>query len=110
MTVRTSTRTVTFGRPFALDGFDETLPAGDYTVETEEELLDGLSFPAWRRVLTLLHLRVASGRPGLGGSLTIDPTVLEAALRRDREVPLPALASGRGDAGTNRHGPAGPSS
>ena len=110
MTLRTSTRTVTFARPFALAGFDETLPAGDYTVETDEELLDGLSFPAWRRVLTLLHLRAASGRPGLGGSLAIDPTVLEAALQRDREIQHPSVASGRCDVGTNRHGPAGLSS
>lgn len=110
MTLRTSTRTVTFGRPFALAGFDETLPAGDYTVETDEELLDGLSFPAWRRVLTLLHLRAASGRPGLGGSLAIDPTVLEAALQRDREAPHPSVAGGRCDVGANRHGPAGLSS
>ena len=41
----TSRRTVTFARPFSLRGIDGVRPAGTYTVETEEELIEGLSFP-----------------------------------------------------------------
>lgn len=76
MTRRTSETTVTFGRPFRLPGFDEPLPAGSYRVETDEEPIEGLSFTAYRRVLTVLHLR--------DGALTVDPAALEAALERDR--------------------------
>ncbi len=56
MTIRTSKKTVTFRRPFVLGGFDEVLPAGAYSVETDEELLEGISFPAYRRILTLIQL------------------------------------------------------
>ncbi len=84
MTTRTSRKTVTFRRPFVLSGFDEVLPAGAYTVETDEELLEGMSFPAYRRILTVIHLHARSGRPGLTRTLTIDPNELDAALERDR--------------------------
>jgi hypothetical protein len=46
MTARTSRKSVTFTQPFSLSGIDEVQPAGTYTVETDEELLPGLSFPA----------------------------------------------------------------
>jgi hypothetical protein len=45
MTMRTSQETVTFRRPFSLSGLDQLQPAGSYTVETSEELLEGPSFP-----------------------------------------------------------------
>ena len=45
MTIRTSEKTVTFRNPFVIGGFDEVLPAGVYSVETDEELLEGISFP-----------------------------------------------------------------
>jgi hypothetical protein len=84
MTTRTLTKTVTFRRPFSIGGFDELLPAGDYCVETDEELLVGLSFSSYRRVLTVIHLPAASGNPNLTRSLTIDPNELDAALIRDQ--------------------------
>ena len=84
MTTRTSKKTVIFRRPFVLGGFDEGLPAGAYSVETDEELLEGISFPAYRRVLTVIHLQAKSGHPGLTRALTIDPNELDAALERDR--------------------------
>jgi len=84
MTVRTSKKTVTFRRPFILGGLDEALPAGDYCVETDEELLDGISFPAYRRILTLIHLHAKPGSPGITRVLTIDPMELDAALKRDQ--------------------------
>jgi hypothetical protein len=84
MTTRTSKKTVTFRRPFVLGGFDDVLPAGAYCVETDEELLEGISFPAYRRILTLLHLHPKPGRPGLTETLTVDPNELDAALERDR--------------------------
>jgi hypothetical protein len=84
MTTRTSKKTVTFRRPFVLGGFDEMLPAGAYSVETDEELLEGISFAAYRRILTVIHLHSRSGHPGLTRALTIDPSELDAALERDR--------------------------
>lgn len=50
MTVRTTSKTVTFMHPFNLSGIDEVQPAGTYTVETDEELLRTSSLPAYRRI------------------------------------------------------------
>ena len=81
MTVRTSRKSVTFTQPFSLSGFDEVQPAGTYTVETDEELLPGLSFPAYRRVATLMVLRARGGAPVEVAN--IDPLELQAAQERD---------------------------
>jgi hypothetical protein len=91
MTVRTSEKTVTFRRPFRLGDFDEVLQPGAYRIETDEELLAGISFPAYRRILTLMHLHAEPGRRGVERLLTIDPKELDEALERDQapaEVPV----------------------
>ncbi len=80
---RTSREKVTFARPYSLRGTDGEQPAGTYPVETDAELIPGLSFIAWRRVASLM---VRPSRPG--GSVpdriaTIDPLELEAAQARD---------------------------
>ena len=68
---------------------DETQPAGTYTVETDEELIEGLSFYAFRRIQTLIHLHVKAGRPGIMQPVNIDPKGLEDALSRDLASRLP---------------------
>jgi hypothetical protein len=83
MTVRTSRKSVTFTQPFSLSGIDEVQPAGTYTVESDEELLPGLSFPAYRRVATLIFLRSRGGGPILEEVVDIDPLELQAAQERD---------------------------
>ncbi|HET8727573.1 MAG TPA: hypothetical protein VFO41_08705 [Alphaproteobacteria bacterium] len=96
MTTRTSSRTVTFTRPFSLSGVDGVQPAGTYVVETDEERLDGLSFPAYRRVATVIYLAPPAGRPGTSEIAAIDPAELEAALERDaspQDRPLPGFAA-----------------
>ena len=54
--IRTSTKKVTFGRRSRLGSTGEVLPPGTYEVKTDEELPEGVSFPVFRRILTLLHL------------------------------------------------------
>jgi hypothetical protein len=100
MTIRTSTKTVTFNHPFVLSGLGRPLPAGAYRVETDEELLDGASVPVFRRVQTVIHLQV---KPGVSETRVIDPQALDAALQRDqtpKQPPRPEadrLAMARGD-------------
>jgi hypothetical protein len=48
MTTRTKRETVTFRHPFTLDGMSRILPGGDYEVVTDEEIIEGLSFPVYR--------------------------------------------------------------
>jgi hypothetical protein len=83
MTIRTTTKTVTFKRPFMLDAFDRMQPAGTYTVETDEELLDTISVAAYRRIATLIHLHPDRANPGIVETVSIDPDELDAALMRD---------------------------
>jgi len=85
--MRTSSRTVTFGRPFTLSGIDGPQPPGTYTVETDEERLDDSSPPAYRRIATMIRLL---GRPGSGEQVqvvTVDPDELAAALLQDGAPP-----------------------
>jgi hypothetical protein len=79
MTIRTTRKTVTFTRPFALNDFAGFQPAGTYEVETDEELLDNLSFPAWRRVATMIHLR----KDGATQVVRVNPVELDAVLLRE---------------------------
>jgi hypothetical protein len=53
MTIHTSRGTTTFARPFELDGF-EPQPAGEYRLDWDEEIIEGISFVARRRVAALL--------------------------------------------------------
>jgi hypothetical protein len=83
MTQRTSHKSVTFTRPFSLNGIDEVQPAGTYTVETQEDLLHGVSFPAWRRIATLIFLPSRPGGTFVEQMVSIDPLELEAAQEKD---------------------------
>ena len=83
MTVRTTKTTVTFMHPFTLVDMDEVLPAGTYDVDTDEELLEGVSFEAYRRVRTLVYLPLKPGNSDLVRTLTIDPEALDSAIERD---------------------------
>jgi len=47
---------VTFRHPFQIKGVDRRLPAGAYEVVTDEELIEGLSFPCFRRVATMIMI------------------------------------------------------
>ena len=78
---------MTFKHPFSLKGVDGMLPAGDYRVLTDEELIDGLSFLAYRRVATMIFPLAV--RSDLSGMFTIDPQDLAAAQEQDRATPEP---------------------
>ena len=82
MTVRTTSKTVTFRHPFNLTGTDEVQPAGTYTVETDEELLQASSIPAYRRIATLLRRERTTGAV-LTQIVEPNPVELAGALARD---------------------------
>lgn len=83
MTLRTTRKQVTFSQPFSIRGVERVQPAGVYTVETDEELIEGLSFPAYRRIATTLFLPLNAGGTGSLEFAVIDPLDLEAAQRQD---------------------------
>jgi hypothetical protein len=97
MTMRTSRKAITFRRPFSLSGIDDVQPAGTYTVEINEELIEGLSFPSWRRTATVLLLR-QPGTAGIGQDVEIDPLELEAVQDGDAlELPEAVIQASLGD-------------
>jgi len=85
MTVRTTSKTVTFMHPFNLSAADEVQPAGTYTVETDEELLQTASFPAYRRISTLMRLPARTTGMVLTQIVEVNPVELAAALARDAQ-------------------------
>lgn len=83
MAMRTRKRTVTFARSFTLGKFSEQFAAGRYSIETDDELLDGMYFPAYMRGTTVMQLIPDQRRPGITEPAVIDPFQLEAALALD---------------------------
>ena len=86
MSVRTTSKTVTFTHPFNLSGMEEMQPAGTYTVETDEELLQTSSLPAYRRISTLMRLPARSIGTMLTQIVETDPVELARALARDAQM------------------------
>jgi hypothetical protein len=85
MTTRTTRKTVKFLHPFILEGVDRTLPGGEYQVVTDEELIEELSFPVYRRTSTMMFVPAQSHGNSIE-MVTIDPRDLQAALERDAKA------------------------
>jgi hypothetical protein len=64
------------------------MTAGDYRVVTDEELIQELSFPVYRRVATMIFVPAASGHAF--EMVAIDPRDLEDAQVRDAQLPQTA--------------------
>jgi hypothetical protein len=96
MTTRTRRKTVVFGFPFLLKDIGRTLPAGGYEVLTDEELIEGLSFPVYRRVSTMMMVPAAEPHTSSTEMLTVDPRELQLELDRDAARHASPPASGAG--------------
>jgi hypothetical protein len=83
MTTRTSNKMVTFALPFSLKGIDREIPAGSYRVMTDEELIEALSFPVYRRISTMIFVPAQASSVEMA---SIDPVDLEAAQDRDKAM------------------------
>ncbi|MCV2868294.1 hypothetical protein OEW28_06595 [Defluviimonas sp. WL0002] len=76
--------TAVFLRPFQLPSFNETLPAGEYEIETQPlEPVDWIEPGAWTSSV-LVHLHPRSSHPGLSRTLTVPLAELEQAVARDK--------------------------
>ncbi|MSU92061.1 hypothetical protein GE300_21165 [Rhodobacteraceae bacterium 2CG4] len=82
--MRSTRSTVTFSNPFTLPGYIGELPAGDYEILVEEELLQGLSFEAYRRTATYLTVRGRGRHAGRSELRTISDSDLKKAMSRDQ--------------------------
>lgn len=85
MSMRTTQTIVRFFSAFSLPGFDAPQPPGEYRVDHDEESIEGISRPAWRRVATFIHLPSISTRGSAQQMVSIDPAFLEASLEQDQK-------------------------
>ncbi len=83
MNTRSSRLMVTFSHPFALAGYADELPAGEYEVIVEEELIGELSFEAYRTTATYLIVHGRGRRVGRTELRLITQQDLKMALNRD---------------------------
>lgn len=82
MTTRSRQKIWKFSRPFRLKGVDHLLPAGDYPVTTDEELIESLSFPVYRRVATTILVPGGAHMSSIE-MFAIDPADLKLAHEND---------------------------
>jgi hypothetical protein len=81
MSERSHSKMVVFRKPFLLKSIGRVLPAGEYRVITDEELIEGLSFPVYRRLSTMIFAP-AQSHPAIE-MITIDPLELQTAQDED---------------------------
>ena len=82
MVRRVTTKSLVFNGPFVIDPSEGELLPGIYAVETEEESLDTVSSPSYRRISTTLHVYAG----GIMRFISVHPDLLAAALLRDRRA------------------------
>jgi hypothetical protein len=80
MFTRSTESTIHFGQPFRLSQLDETQPAGNYRLITEEEHLEGPPLEVFQRMRTLLYLPANALLGRAREVVDVDPVELAAAL------------------------------
>jgi hypothetical protein len=83
MTTRSRWEMVHFKHPFRIKGVDRLLPPGAYEVITDEEMIEGLSFPSFRRVATMIMVPGAAPRISAVEMISISAVDLSDAQRND---------------------------
>ena len=83
MTIRSRRETVTFTHPVRIDGIDRVLPAGAYDVVTDEEMIEGISFPSFRRIATMIMVPGTSPHHKSLEMISISSIALAEAQHRD---------------------------
>jgi hypothetical protein len=83
MTTRSRRETFTFRQAFRIRGIDRQLAAGDYEVVTDEEMIEGLSFPCFRRVATMIMVPGAPPHASSMEMISISSVDLSDAQRDD---------------------------
>jgi hypothetical protein len=83
MTTRSRRETVVFLHPVQINGIDRVLAAGSYEVIADEEMIEGLSFPCFRRVATMIMVPGAPPHHHSTEMLTITSVDLADAQHRD---------------------------
>jgi len=86
MVTRSHSKSVVFSHSFELKGVDRHLPPGEYRVVTDEEMIEELSFPVYRRVATMIFVPADCHGASSVEMVTIDPRDLQDAQDRDAGI------------------------
>jgi hypothetical protein len=70
-----------------MKGIDRLLPAGPYEIVTDDEMIEGLSFPCFRRVATMIMVPTAAPHTGAMEMVSISSVDLSDAQRNDASMP-----------------------
>jgi hypothetical protein len=81
--MRTIETMVTFHHPFVLSALETAQPAETYRMVTEEEEIPGLSFVAFRRTATMLHLPALPATGATHQVVSLDPVEWAADVEAD---------------------------
>ena len=81
--MRTIETMVMFRHPFVLTALETAQPAGTYRLVTEEEEIAGLSFVAFRRTATMLHLPALPATGATHQVVSVDPVEWAAVVEAD---------------------------
>ena len=81
---QTAKTVAVFDRPFKLPGFDETLPAGEYEIETELATPPDHRDPEAWKASVVVHLHPRVSHPGLTRSLSVSLVDLDHARAKDK--------------------------
>ena len=87
MTMRSRREAIMFLHPFRIKGIDRLQRPGAYQVITDEEMIEGLSFPAFRRVATMIMVPAAPPRSSTMEMISIGSVDLSDAQRIDASAP-----------------------
>lgn len=83
MVERTTESEIAFMHPFTLNALVGPQPAGTYRLVVDEELIEGLSFTAYKRVATHLEIPAISIATGKRQFLQVTQSDIDHALALD---------------------------
>ena|SRR5436305_2594232 len=84
LTIRTVRSTVSFSNPFTLHNLEGVQPAGEYVVLADDELIEGPSRLAYRRLVTLFQTLAISAPQRQTQLFPMSQKDLDAALMKDQ--------------------------
>lgn len=94
MLIRTVEEGVVFNNPFKVPGLSKLIPSGSYRINIMEELLEGVSFVAYRKTAVMLFIpRVSVNSPSKERSIVFKPQDFDQLVLKDKQDLLHAIES-----------------
>jgi hypothetical protein len=87
--MRTTETEITFTRPFRIESLVELQDAGTYRLIVDEELIAGLTFPAYKRVATHIEIPSLSAPTMMRQRLQVSYDEIHRALALDAKQASP---------------------